>query len=345
MRQSVYSRIAGYEDVNDAERLSQDPTFRLIGSEKIWERGAKYAIRIPANDSLERDIAELLTRPVGRPSHKPVVWYKMLSTTFLPDHPMVTACPSSVLQVLKGHTDWGPAPGQSVFTYKFQCNKGGAFYADGASPLAFSWQIEVTHEMASLARASRLVFEPGDSGAAPATKVSVSFDMARLRGTPEAPVTIIEFSDFQCPFCRKAESTLKEVLAKYEGKVSIAHRDFPLEEIHADSERASEAARCAGDQGKFWEYRNLLFSSATLDRESLAGYAGTLGLDLKDFDACISTSKYRAAVEQDVSEGKQAGVSATPTFLINGVRLTGAQPAAAFEAIIDRQLETMKEEK
>ncbi len=76
LRQSVYSRLAGYEDVNDAERLSQDPALRLIGSEKIWERGVKYAIRIPANDSLERDIAELLTRPVGRPSHKPVVWYK-----------------------------------------------------------------------------------------------------------------------------------------------------------------------------------------------------------------------------------------------------------------------------
>ena len=76
LRQSVYSRLAGYEDMNDAERLSQDPTFRLIGSEKIWERGVKYAIRIPANDSLERDIAELLTRPVGRPSQKPLVEYK-----------------------------------------------------------------------------------------------------------------------------------------------------------------------------------------------------------------------------------------------------------------------------
>lgn len=76
LRQSVYSRLAGYEDVNDAERLAQDPTFRLIGSEKVWERGVKYAIRIPANDSLERNIAELLTWPVGRPSHKPVVRYK-----------------------------------------------------------------------------------------------------------------------------------------------------------------------------------------------------------------------------------------------------------------------------
>lgn len=191
----------------------------------------------------------------------------------------------------------------------------------------------------------RHVFEPSASRALPTPKLNVRYDKARLWGKPQAPVTIVEFADFQCPYCRKAESTLKEVLAKYEGKVSLAYRDFPLQEIHANAEGASEAARCAGEQGKFWEYRDLLFSSATLDRSTLAGYAGTLGLNARDFNACLSANKYRAAVERDEIEGKQAGVDGTPAFFINGVPLTGAQPASAFEAIIDRQLAAMKEKK
>src|SRR5262249_30614944 len=90
--------------------------------------------------------------------------------------------------------------------------------------------------------------------------VQVAYDHARVKGDPKAPVTIVEFSDFQCPFCKKSESTLEDVLAKYNGRVKLAYLDFPLREIHAQAERAAEAARCAGEQGKFWEYHDNLFA-------------------------------------------------------------------------------------
>ncbi len=166
-------------------------------------------------------------------------------------------------------------------------------------------------------------------------------------GRDDAPVTLVEFSDYQCPFCRRFNAkTFAELKKNYidTGKLRFISRDLPLS-FHSNALWAAEAARCAGDQGRFWEYRDLLFSSAALDQGTLASYGQTLGLNIQDFDTCLETNKYKAAVEQDVIEGKQAGVSATPTFFINAVRLTGAQLATAFEAIIERQLAATKENK
>ncbi len=170
-------------------------------------------------------------------------------------------------------------------------------------------------------------------------RVQVAFDPARVRGNPKAKVMIVEFSDFQCPYCGQVEATLKSVLAKHEGTVALAFRDLPLTQIHPLAQGAAEAARCAGEQGKFWEYHDLLFGDqGNLDRNGLIAKAAKLQLDAKQFDACISSEKYKAQIQQDNQEGMRAGVNGTPGFFINGVFLNGAQPESAFEKAIQEQL-------
>jgi protein-disulfide isomerase len=172
-------------------------------------------------------------------------------------------------------------------------------------------------------------------------KVEVTVDPARLRGDPNAPITIVEFSDFSCPYCRKAESTMNELLAKYPGKVKVGYRDFPLKQLHPQAQLAAEASRCAGEQGKYWEYHDLLFASANKQTsELLIEDARTLKLDDKKFDACLSSGRYKLQVDQDIQLGSRGGVVATPGFFINGTFVNGAQPSATFEKIIDEQLST-----
>jgi protein-disulfide isomerase len=169
--------------------------------------------------------------------------------------------------------------------------------------------------------------------------VEVAYDRARVKGDPKAPVTIVEFSDFQCPFCRKSEATLADLLAKYKGRIKLAYLDFPLREIHAQAEQAAEAARCAGEQGKFWEYHDSLFADQSkLDAASLAERARNLKLDEGVFRTCLDGGKFKGNVEADIQEGNKAGVAGTPAYFINGVFLSGAQPQAEFEKIIDQAL-------
>jgi protein-disulfide isomerase len=176
-------------------------------------------------------------------------------------------------------------------------------------------------------------------------RVSVGYDESRLRGDASAPVIIVEFSDFQCPYCRTVVPTLKALLAKYAGRVSLAYRDFPLREIHPQAQQAAEAARCAGEQSKFWEYHDLLYAAgAKLDAGSLAGYARSLGLDAQRFTSCLTSGKFKQAVEEDLQAGSKAGVNGTPAFFINGIFLSGAQPASAFEKIIEAELKAIKVE-
>jgi len=170
-------------------------------------------------------------------------------------------------------------------------------------------------------------------------RVQVGFDPARVRGNPKAKVMIVEFSDFQCPYCGEVQTTLKSVLAKHEESVALAFRDMPVQQIHPEALGAAEGARCAGEQGKFWEYHDLLFADQNnLDRNSLLNKAQKLQLDEKQFQACLTTEKYKAQIQQDSLEGMRAGVSGTPGFVINGVFLSGALPEAAFEKLIAEQL-------
>ncbi|RJQ18192.1 DsbA family protein [Candidatus Woesearchaeota archaeon] len=160
-------------------------------------------------------------------------------------------------------------------------------------------------------------------------------------GDKNAPVEIIEFSDFQCPFCGRFYSqSMGQIKEKYvdTGKVKIVFRDFPLG-FHQFAQKSSEAAECADEQGKFWEYHDKLFESQdALDTASLKQYASELGLDTAKFNSCLDTGKYASEVSKDLSDGTAAGVSGTPSFFINGQKIVGAQPYSVFEAAIEAAL-------
>jgi protein-disulfide isomerase len=173
----------------------------------------------------------------------------------------------------------------------------------------------------------------------PVTRVTVSTDGAPSRGAREAPVILVEFSDFHCPFCKRAQATLKRVLDKYPGKVRHVFRDFPMDSLHPDARRAAEAARCAQDQGKFWEFHDVLFANApSSSTADLRRYAERVGLDVTTFEGCLSAGGHRATVQRDVDEGERLGVSGTPAFFINGRPLHGAQPLDAFARMIEEEL-------
>jgi len=173
----------------------------------------------------------------------------------------------------------------------------------------------------------------------PPPRMEMAYDPARVRGNPKAPITIVEFSDFQCPFCRKSYPIIKDLLTKYEGQIKLAYRDFPLREIHPQAESAAEASRCANEQGKFWEYHDLLFTNPDkLDHAGLVEHARALQLDAEAFESCLATAKFKPSVEADFQAGVKASVNGTPAFFINGIPVSGAQPASVFEQAIDAEL-------
>jgi protein-disulfide isomerase len=170
-------------------------------------------------------------------------------------------------------------------------------------------------------------------------RIEVDMDPNRLRGNPNAPVTIVEFSDFQCPYCQRAYPIIQAVLAKYAKQVKISYRDFPLRGMHPQAQLAAQASRCAGEQGKFWEYHDELFSKPNqLSQEQLTQHATAIGLDGEQFQACLVSGRFDGSIEQDLQDGMQAGVSGTPAFFINGILVSGAQPASVFEKTIDSEL-------
>jgi protein-disulfide isomerase len=157
-------------------------------------------------------------------------------------------------------------------------------------------------------------------------------------GGKDAPVTIVEFSDFQCPFCRAAENSLKAVKDRYGDKVRLVYLDFPLG-MHAHAMDAARAGRCAGEQGKFWQFHDAMFADQSkLTPADLKADAKNLGLDTKAFDACFDSNKYDAQIHKDMSQGTALGVTATPTFYINGRQVLGAQPPDRFDEVIDDEL-------
>ncbi len=160
------------------------------------------------------------------------------------------------------------------------------------------------------------------------------------RGPANAPVTIVEFSDYQCPFCGSVEATLKQVDALYPGQLRFVYRHLPLE-FHENAAPAARAAICADAQSRFWDYHNRLFANQqALAPAQLLQYAADLGLDGAAFRSCFDDPATQAQVESDMSIARQLGAEATPTFFINGIELRGAQPLQAFRDIIDRELAT-----
>jgi protein-disulfide isomerase len=159
-------------------------------------------------------------------------------------------------------------------------------------------------------------------------------------GPKDAPVTIIEFSDYECPFCQKWHAEVwPQIESKYGDQVRLVYRDFPLFSIHPSANPAAMAANCAGDQGKYWEFHSALFSGQyPLSRPSYDSIAATLGLDAGKFASCVDSEKYKAEIEADYQFASDLGVQSTPTFFINGLALVGAQPFEVFDKVISMEL-------
>jgi protein-disulfide isomerase len=158
------------------------------------------------------------------------------------------------------------------------------------------------------------------------------------QGPADAPIEIVEFADFQCPFCLRAHPTVEKVLTTYGNRIHFVYRHYPLAS-HPNARPAAEASECAAEQDKFWPYYKLLFAdSAKLDAASLKASAAQIGLDTDRFNACVDSRKYKSVVEADQKEGEEVGVSGTPAFFINGRMLSGAQPFEEFKQLIDEEL-------
>jgi len=157
-------------------------------------------------------------------------------------------------------------------------------------------------------------------------------------GPEAAPVTIVEFSDFQCPFCARVVATLKQVREKYGDKVRLVFRQFPLS-FHPHAAKAAEASLCAHEQGKFWDMHEAMFANQqALYPEQLKAKAAELGLNAESFNQALDSGKYAGAVEADLAAGQSAGVSGTPAIFINGRFVNGAVPLEQITAIIDDEL-------
>lgn len=184
--------------------------------------------------------------------------------------------------------------------------------------------------------------------AADVSAADLADDDAAL-GNPDAPVTIVEFSDFQCPFCRRFwKETLSQIKREYlaTGKAKFIYRDFPLSQIHPGAMPAAQAAECAREQDKFWEMHDVIFEeqekrgqgTVDLAAEDVKKWAAMIGLNAASFNQCLDSGKYKQEVEKDLADGASAGVTGTPATFINGRLITGAQPFAAFKTVIDEEL-------
>jgi protein-disulfide isomerase len=173
----------------------------------------------------------------------------------------------------------------------------------------------------------------------PKMNIQVDVGQAPWTGGEKAKVTIVEFSDFQCPFCSKGAKVVSEIKKKYGNKVKIAFKHFPLP-MHNDAGPASEASMCVNEQGKFWKYHDVLFENQSkLTPADLEAHAKTAGADVKKFKECFDSKKYADFVKQDLAYGEKLGIRSTPTFVINGQLLSGALPLEQFSEIIDEELD------
>lgn len=215
---------------------------------------------------------------------------------------------------------------------------------DGVGFEEVKGQLKQVVERESRSRAAREIFDELKKAAGfevvlagPARVRKVVDASGPVRGDATAPVTIVEFADFECPYCSRAAQTVEKVLAAYPDKVKLVFKHFPLT-FHPKAPKAAEAAACAGEQGRFWEFHDALFTDQQLEVDAMKAQAVRLGLDGSKFDACLDSGRMAAAVKKDQGVGTQLGVSGTPAFFINGVMLSGAQPEDAFHRIIDDEL-------
>lgn len=215
---------------------------------------------------------------------------------------------------------------------------GAVFYSDSKSSVGTTQGSNPTQQVA------------GGAPQAVATVVA-SVDDDAVLGDPNAPITMIEFSDFQCPFCRKFyKETLPQIKKEYiaTGKVKLVYRDFPLS-FHPGATPAAEGTECAREQGKFWEMHDAIFDeqekqgSGTIQFtvDDVKKWAAKIGLNTSKFNQCLDSGKYKQEVEKDIADGLAGGVSGTPAVFINGKLVVGAQPFSAFKVVIDEELKRL----
>lgn len=159
---------------------------------------------------------------------------------------------------------------------------------------------------------------------APSYIADISLDDDPQLGSPDAVITIVEFGDFECPYCAEAEKNIKTIMKEFDGKILFVYRDFPLVDIHPNAFQSAEAANCAGDQGAYWEMHDLLYSNQSyLENESLNKYAVELNLNVEQFGDCLRSNKFEEEIKKDIQDGLTYQVTGTPTFFINGNRIVG----------------------
>jgi len=213
----------------------------------------------------------------------------------------------------------------------------------GVTMIAPSRSSDVTVEMISTAVVQALNSTGSVRAAAtpgPAPLVNVSVDDDPAWGPEDAPVVMVEFSDFQCPFCgRFYQETYPRIQEVYGDRIRFVYRDLPLPQIHPDAILAAQAAECADEQGAFWEFHDLIFSNQQdLSRNALGSFAVQMELDINTFNQCLDSGRYQQEVSADMQAAASYGIQGTPTFFINGRPIVGAQPFEVFAAVIDEEL-------
>jgi len=203
----------------------------------------------------------------------------------------------------------------------------GSGTTDGSSPVA-------------QARTSAPTADSSAASSAAPTRYDVPIDDDPILGPQDAPITLIEFSDYECPYCRKWHTEVFPLLKEaYPGQIRYVYRDFPLVSIHSNAAPAAEAANCAGDQDKYWEYSDKLFTmERSLNQQSYVEYARDLSLDVDQFSECLESRRYQDEVTADYEYAANLGIRSTPTFFVNGIAIVGAQPFEVFQGLIDKEL-------
>jgi protein-disulfide isomerase len=248
----------------------------------------------------------------------------------------------AVEQMLKDEIDRQiPAPDPAQVTQIYLANRG----RFGDKPRA-EVEAEIVQALAERARAA--LREGFTARLKEKAQVAVMLDPPRTAvinpvsaptlGPEEAPVKIVGFADFQCPYCQRAQGVIDQVLKAYGGRVQFVHRDFPLDG-HAQAFTAARAARCAGEQGRYWDYyRSLMLEKGDMSGPDLRRRATDLKLDLAPFDSCLASDRHDVAIREGLEAGMKLGVSSTPTFFVNGQMLVGAQPFEQFQEVIEAEL-------
>ncbi|MEK7067568.1 MAG: thioredoxin domain-containing protein [Patescibacteria group bacterium] len=192
------------------------------------------------------------------------------------------------------------------------------------------------------------VTQPGDSGQPAAGGAQPTFASVpaistddNVRGNQNAAVTIVEYSDFECPFCLRFQSTIEQIYNEYKDKALFVYRHFPLNSLHPEAQKAAEASECAAEQGKFWEMHDKIFAAnaaQTMSVEQWKKEAASLGLNASKFNDCLDGGKYASKVAQQQAGGQAAGAQGTPTTFVNGQLVNGAVPYEQVKAVIEQEL-------